>query len=51
MSGPRLVVVSGPSGVGKTTVCNHLLQRPEFERVITATTREPRGRERGGRRG
>lgn len=43
-----LVVVSGPSGVGKTTVCRHLLERPEFERVVTATTRGPRGRERPG---
>ena len=38
----RLVVVSGPSGVGKTTVCNHLLESPDFQRVITATTRAPR---------
>ena len=44
----RLVVVSGPSGVGKTTVCNLLLDRPEFERVITATTRAPRGDEKDG---
>lgn len=44
----RLVVVSGPSGVGKTTVCNLLLARPEFERVVTATTRDPRGNERNG---
>ena len=43
--GVLLVVVSGPSGVGKTTVCNHLLARPEFERVVTATTRAPRGAE------
>ncbi len=49
MSHPRLVVVSGPSGVGKTTVCNHLLARDEFERVITATTRAPRGREQDGK--
>jgi guanylate kinase len=42
---PLLVVVSGPSGVGKTTVCDHLLARPEFERLITATTRAPRGTE------
>ncbi len=45
----RLVVVSGPSGVGKTTVCADLLERPEFERVITATTRAPRGAERDGK--
>lgn len=41
----KLVVVSGPSGVGKTTVCDHLLRRPEFERVVTATTRPARGDE------
>ncbi|MHC4937620.1 MAG: guanylate kinase [Planctomycetota bacterium] len=45
---PKLVVVSGPSGVGKTTVCDRLLAREEFERVITATTRAPRGKERDG---
>jgi len=44
----KLVVVSGPSGVGKTTVCDHLLRRPEFERVTTATTRPARGDERHG---
>ena len=44
----KLVVVSGPSGVGKTTVCRHLLERPKFERVITATTRPARGAERDG---
>lgn len=44
----KLVVVSGPSGVGKTTVCDLLLERDEFERVVTATTRAPRGRERDG---
>ncbi len=48
MSFAKLVVVSGPSGVGKTTVCNLLLQRPEFERVVTATTRAPRGQEQHG---
>jgi guanylate kinase len=44
----KLVVVSGPSGVGKTTVCDFLLQREEFERVVTATTRPARGDERHG---
>ena len=44
----RLVVVSGPSGVGKTSVCAALAAREEFERVITATTRTPRGNESHG---
>jgi len=46
--GPLLVVVSGPSGVGKTTVCRHLLEHEAFERVVTATTRRPRPGERHG---
>jgi len=46
--GPLLVVISGPSGVGKTSVCAELARRPGFERVVTATTRQPRGRERDG---
>ena len=44
----KLVVVSGPSGVGKSKICDLLLLRPEFERVVTATTRAPRGGERDG---
>jgi guanylate kinase len=39
-----LIVVSGPSGVGKTTVVEELLKRTTLplRRAITATTREPR---------
>jgi guanylate kinase len=37
-----VVVVSGPSGVGKTTVIDGLLRRPGYSRGITATTRAPR---------
>lgn len=44
----RLVVISGPSGAGKSTICRELLEYPDFARVITATTRAPRGKERNG---
>jgi guanylate kinase len=44
-----VAVVSGPSGVGKTTVVDRLLGRPGFARSITATTRKPRGAEQDGR--
>lgn len=43
---PRLVVVSGPSGVGKTSVAQRLLDDPRYARALTATTRAPRGAER-----
>jgi guanylate kinase len=49
MAGSRLVVISGPSGVGKTTVCDRLFARKGFERVVTATTRDPRPGERPGK--
>lgn len=38
----RLLVLSGPSGVGKTTVADRLLREEGIERVVTATTRAPR---------
>ena len=44
-----LVVISAPSGAGKTTLCQQLLAaRPEIARAITCTTREPRPGERDG---
>jgi len=44
-----LVVISAPSGAGKTTVCQQLLAaRPDLARVITCTTREPRTGEQNG---
>ncbi len=46
---PLLIVISAPSGGGKTTLCNQLLAaRPTMTRVITCTTRAPRPGERDG---
>jgi guanylate kinase len=46
---PFLLVLSAPSGGGKTTVCEHLLKRLDWmKRCITATTRKPRSGERHG---
>ena len=39
----RLFVISGPSGVGKGTVCRELLKRNEDLKLsVSATTRTPR---------
>jgi guanylate kinase len=46
---PLLIVVSAPSGGGKTTLCHQVLEaRPNMARVITCTTRPPRGAEKDG---
>ena len=38
-----LIVLSGPSGVGKGTVCKALLARnPQVKLSVSATTRAPR---------
>jgi guanylate kinase len=38
-----LIIVSGPAGSGKTTVCNRMLaEEPALCRVVTSTTRKPR---------
>ena len=44
---PLLIVISGPSGVGKDTIARRLIaRRPEsFDFVVTATTRPPRAGE------
>jgi guanylate kinase len=42
----RLIVISGASGVGKTSLARRLLEHPAFRRAVTATTRAPRGQER-----
>ena len=47
-SGGLLVVVSGPSGVGKTTICRALVDRLDAELSVSATTRPPGQGERDG---
>jgi len=46
---PLLILISAPSGGGKTTLCNQLLAaRPDMTRAITCTTRAPRPGEKDG---
>ena len=43
--GAMLVIISGPSGVGKDTVISALRDRahtPEYHYVVTCTTRQPK---------
>ncbi|EIQ00793.1 guanylate kinase [Opitutaceae bacterium TAV1] len=43
MSAAVLIVLAGPAGSGKTTLCDRMVAEiPGFERVVTTTTREPR---------
>lgn len=37
-----LIVISGPSGAGKGTICKALLERNDFWISVSATTRNPR---------
>lgn len=50
LSSPLLIVISAPSGGGKTTLCQQLLARhPDMVRAVTCTTRLPRPGEIEGR--
>ena len=45
-----LIVISGPSGAGKGTICKSLLSKhPELNLSVSATTRSPRTGEVDGR--
>ncbi|MGQ4808084.1 Guanylate kinase [Candidatus Entotheonellaceae bacterium PAL068K] len=45
-----LCVISGPSGVGKTSLCRHVMaQMPDVTQSVSYTTRAPRPEERHGR--
>ncbi|MFI5355743.1 MAG: guanylate kinase [Opitutales bacterium] len=40
---PLLLVIAGPAGSGKSTLCDRLVaEDPRFARVVTSTTRAPR---------
>lgn len=44
-----LLLISGPAGSGKTTLCNRMMEAyPQIERVVTSTTRAPRRGEQHG---
>ena len=46
---PLLILISAPSGGGKTTLCHQLLAAcPGMTRAVTCTTREPRPGEKDG---
>jgi guanylate kinase len=50
LSSPLLILISAPSGGGKTTLCQHILARhPDIVRAVTCTTRPPRFGEVEGR--
>lgn len=48
MNRGRLFVISGPSGVGKSTILKELAQRQDFYFSVSATTRDPRPGEEDG---
>lgn len=48
MSQYQLIILTGPSGAGKTTLANKLLERDDFVRCVTCCTRLPREGEREG---
>ncbi len=46
----KLVIVSAPSGAGKTTIVNHLLEQDlNLQFSVSVTTRLPRGNEKNGK--
>jgi guanylate kinase len=46
---PVLLVIAGPAGSGKSTLCDRLVEEvPDFQRVVTTTTRAPRTGEENG---
>lgn len=49
MNSQGLIVISGPSGVGKSTICRRLCEMLDAAFSVSVTTRAPRGGEQDGR--
>ena len=49
-AGKSVVVIAGPTGSGESTITNEVIRRypDKVRRIVTATTRAPRGDERDG---
>jgi guanylate kinase len=46
---PKIIIITAPSGAGKTSITRYLLQKyPQLSFSISATTRAPRGKEQDG---
>ena len=46
---PKILIISGPTGSGETTLTNLLIEKyPQFCRFITTTSRAPRDNEQNG---
>ena len=49
MKNSIMLIISGPAGSGKNTVAERLMDEfPQIERVVTTTSRPPRGAEKNG---
>ncbi len=45
----RVLVIAGPTGSGETTLTLEIIKKyPIFRRLVTATTRKPRGKDKNG---
>ncbi len=46
----KIIILSAPSGTGKSTIISHLMKKPELKLgfSVSATSRQPRGNERNG---
>lgn len=50
MGTDKVIIFSAPSGAGKSTIVNHILEsHPEMEFSVSATSRAPRGGEQNGK--